>query len=79
MQSGTNGTIVLVNSMDEASVAINTPNGNCTIAALVGVAAAFTISPRTNTSAQIRAVAQLASTTFAIATYGWIDRRGRDN
>jgi hypothetical protein len=33
---------------------------------------------RTNTSAQIRAVASLAATTFSVDTYGWIDRRGRD-
>ncbi|MDO8775674.1 MAG: hypothetical protein Q7K57_44635 [Burkholderiaceae bacterium] len=32
----------------------------------------------TNSSAQIRAVAQLASTTFKVATVGYIDTRGRD-
>lgn len=33
---------------------------------------------RTNTSAQIAARADAASTTLRIATLGWIDRRGRD-
>jgi hypothetical protein len=33
---------------------------------------------RTDTSAQIRAVADTASTTVEAAVYGWIDRRGRD-
>lgn len=33
---------------------------------------------RANTSSQIRAVAELASTTFRVATVGYMDRRGRD-
>jgi len=33
---------------------------------------------RTNTSAQIKAVSDTASTTFQVFTFGWIDRRGRD-
>lgn len=33
---------------------------------------------RTNTSAQIRARADTASSTFNVSTYGWTDRRGRD-
>ena len=36
------------------------------------------IQTLTNTSAQIRARAANASTTLVLATYGWIDRRGRD-
>ncbi len=35
------------------------------------------ISILTNTSAQIMAVADAASRTFYVNTYGWIDTRGR--
>jgi hypothetical protein len=34
---------------------------------------------RVNTSAQVRAVSNLSSTTLRIATLGWVDRRGRDD
>lgn len=36
-----------------------------------------TISVRTNTSSQVRARSTAASTTLQIATYGWVDTRGR--
>jgi hypothetical protein len=41
-----------------------------------GSAAHFNI--RTSTSAQIRLRANNIGPTYSIATYGWIDRRGRD-
>lgn len=37
----------------------------------------FTV--RTDTSSQIRARASASSTTFRVATLGWLDRRGRDD
>jgi|GEM_PF-1700523 len=42
--------------------------GNYTIA---------TLNVRTNTSAQIRARSDTASSTFNVSTYGWVDSRGR--
>jgi hypothetical protein len=75
-------TLFLLNSPDEASTAPNTPAGNITVdTAAAGNAqgAIFTLDVRTNTSQQVRAVASAASTTLQIATYGWIDTRGKDN
>jgi hypothetical protein len=37
------------------------------------------LTVRTNASSQINAVSGISSTGFAVTTYGWIDRRGRDN
>ncbi len=72
------GTLVLLNSLDENSVAANSPAGNDSIitqAANIYVGGHFNL--RTNTSGQIRAVSSAASTALLIATYGWIDYRGR--
>lgn len=79
MSSATAFTAVLVNSPDEASTAINTPAGNLTAQTqAASTNAVFALNLRTNTSAQIRAVAGAASTSLTIATYGWVDRRGMD-
>jgi hypothetical protein len=68
------GSIVLLNSPDESSVAVNATVGNISLAS----GGAGELLTRTNTSAQIRAVANLSSTILQIATFGWFDRRGRD-
>lgn len=67
--------IVLINSPSENSVAVNATAGNISLE--VGGAADF--RTRTNTSAQVRVVAGAGSTTLQIATYGWLDRRGKDD
>ncbi|WP_342714454.1 hypothetical protein AAFG22_14860 [Bradyrhizobium sp. B024] len=70
----------LFQSTDESTQAVSTPSGNMTLAqATAANFAAAAHSIRTNTSAQIRGVSSSASTTLQIVTYGWIDRRGRDN
>lgn len=71
---------VLIQSPDETAVATNSPLGNVT-----GENASATnqvdgdLTVRTNTSQQIRAVANAASSVLQISTYGWIDYRGRFN
>ncbi|WNV10174.1 hypothetical protein [Tardiphaga sp. 709] len=76
----TNGTTssFLIASPDEGAITFNTPTTNQTSNTSSGVTT-NTIDVRTNTSAQIQAVAQGASTSIFITTYGWIDRRGRDS
>lgn len=81
MSNASVGTVLLINSPDEAVASSNSPIGNVTAQNPVAGATGGTMNAmnvRTNTSAQIRAVSSSASTTFALATYGWIDRRGRD-
>jgi hypothetical protein len=81
-----NGTsqLILLSSPDEAAVAgsaINTVGGNLSGAspiAQTGRGNQLVIFVRTNTSAQIRAVASGAGTSLNIATYGWLDPRGRN-
>lgn len=79
--SGTaGGLLLLVSSPDQADVAPNSPQGNFTAqnpaAAITGP---FTISVRTNTASQIRAVANTANTAFSAFTYGYVDHRNRFN
>ena len=79
LTSGTAGTVVLVTSPNASAEAINSVPGNATLTnANTTTSARMTMNIRTSTSAQIRAVASAASTTFQVATFGWIDRRGRD-
>jgi hypothetical protein len=81
MSNATLGTVLLINSPDESAVASTATLGNQTADNAVATSAAgniFTLNVRTNTSAQIRAISSVASTSLIIATYGWIDRRGRD-
>jgi hypothetical protein len=79
MSSGTAGTGMLVQSPDESTQAVATPAGNVSMTAINNTTSfRAPLNIRTNTSAQIRAVASAASTTFQVNTYGWIDRRGRD-
>jgi hypothetical protein len=80
MNNATLGTLLLINSPDESAVASSALLGNQTADNAVSGSAAgniFTLNVRTNTSAQIRAVSSVASTGLAIATYGWIDTRGK--
>ena len=72
------GTAVLINSTDESAQVADTPSGNQTVNnPVAGFAAPFNLDVRTSTSAQIRAVAQGASTSLRIVTYGWFDNRGK--
>ncbi|WP_109143859.1 hypothetical protein [Bradyrhizobium sp. SUTN9-2] len=69
----------LINSPDEAAAAINTPAGNMNmVVPASNVAHASQMRIRTNTNGQIRAVSGSSSSTLIVATYGWVDRRGRD-
>jgi hypothetical protein len=78
--NATAGKQILITSPDESTQVPNTPTGNLTgINPAAGVAEVFTIDVRTNTSAQIRYVASVASSSLWVATYGWHDRRGQDN
>jgi hypothetical protein len=73
--------LVLINSLDEAVAAVGVPLGNRTSGNPVAGALAGSIATtnvRTDTSARVRAIGTTASTTIHIATYGWVDRRGRD-
>jgi hypothetical protein len=76
----TTGNFVLINSPDETATNANTPNGNLTqnipsSSSVLGVGASNT---RTNIAAQVR-ISSAANTgiSLTLATYGWIDPRGR--
>lgn len=78
--SATNPVGLLVSSPDEASTAQNSPLGNQTMQLnIANVGFSTTIDVRVSSSAQIRAVASSANTNLDIATYGWVDTRGRFN
>ena len=80
MSNASNGQGMLISPMDAASVATGSPAGNLTaLSPSAGGFAAFTVDVRTNTSQQVRIVAQAASTSVVAVTYGWIDSRGRFN
>jgi len=70
--------IILLTSPDEAVAATNVPSGNNTMNGPSSQTIDSVQYARTNTSGQIRAVANLASTTLLIATFGWFDTRGKD-
>jgi hypothetical protein len=73
------GTVdILINSPDETTIAGGSIGSNANIVA-PSLGGAFSISIRTNTTQQIRAVAGGASTTLDEFTYGWIDTRGKNN
>jgi hypothetical protein len=73
-------TSVLLTSPDENVAAVNIPSGNITTNPSAGVTFVHPQGQtRTSTSAQVRAVAGAANTTLLLATYGWTDRRGRDD
>jgi hypothetical protein len=71
-----NGT--LVQSPDETSAIANAISGNDDAAWTSGQIGA-NLLVRTNTSAQVRWSQAGTGGTAAVVSYGWIDRRGRDN
>jgi len=68
---------VLISSPDENVVAFDSPPGNAN--SLASGAQGLAISLRTSINGQIRTVASASSTVLQIATYGWIDTRGKFN
>lgn len=74
------GNAALITSPDETVQAANTPLGNSSVRNFSTSATNpwGELTVRTNTSAQIRAVCQLAGSTLYVITFGWIDRRGKD-
>lgn len=75
------GTVALISAPDMGVQVANTPTGNftlyCSVAGNYGQAS---INVRTNTSAQVRTVSSAAANNgLILTTYGWIDRRGKDN
>jgi hypothetical protein len=72
---------VLITSPDETSQAVNVPVGNGTGINPVASAAQYfgELQVRTNTSGQVRAIANLASTNLTVVTYGWFDDRGKSS
>lgn len=71
-------TMGLINSPDETATTPYTPAGNASVLAPVNNGSYFAVfNLRTDTSGRIRAVSQSSNSSLAIATYGWIDIRGR--
>jgi hypothetical protein len=56
-----------------------TSGGDVVMLAVPPAAVAGAYNIRTNTSNQIRVTGNATTGTYSINTYGWIDRRGRDN
>src|SRR5262249_4842165 len=75
------GTAVLITSPSETDVVPQAVNGQVTGSnpvAGTGSGTNFTLRVRTNTSGQVRARSTASSTTLGIATYGWMDARGKN-
>lgn len=75
------GTAVLVSSLDEADNAPSAAAGletNSVPVAGAGAGGHSVFDVRTNTSAQVRGRSSAANTTLRISTYGWFDTRGRE-
>ena len=81
--STTAGASALLTPLDTAGTAAGTPTGNVSITvANTTTAARMVMNIRTSGGSpnnQVQAVASVTSTLMTILTYGWIDRRGRDN
>jgi hypothetical protein len=73
------GNVVLVSSLDESNQAAAGGNFNVGGTQVASGLPATTFQVLTDTSSQVRARANAASTTLGITTYGWLDRRGRDD
>ncbi len=71
---------LLVTALDESDIVPDSLGGsaNTTLYASAGFVAGD-LEKRTNTAAQIRYRTDLSSIKLAVFTFGWIDRRGRDN
>lgn len=79
-RSAASPTGILIGSPDENSAAIYAVGGQETATSVANnVEAPFQIDVSTNTSGQVTAIATAASTNLQIATYGWFDRRQRDD
>jgi hypothetical protein len=76
--AGASGVVTLY-SPDQVTQVANTPAGNASLtwAGTAQAAGDFTI--RTDTSGQIKGIGTAAGEAVGIATYGWVDRRGRDD
>jgi hypothetical protein len=78
--AGNSGSAIagVYSSGDTAAQAVNTPAGNYSFSSSsAAIAAVGNLRMRTNTSGQIRGIANGASTTHQLVTVGWVDRRGR--
>lgn len=64
-------------SPDETSSNSDAPTGNVTVIAQPSVFAGFVTVVRTNTSAQVRVATTDSAATLALATVGWVDKRGQ--
>jgi hypothetical protein len=77
--NGSSVVSVLIQPPDQNTEAVGSVTGNGSLASPgSGLVVRGHFNIRTNTSAQIRAVATVASTTFDVTTYGWVDRRGKN-
>jgi hypothetical protein len=75
--AATAGAAILINSPDQTASSVGSPLGNTSLWLQVAAQAAYgQFNIRTSVGGQIRAVANLASTTFVAATQGWVDTRG---
>jgi hypothetical protein len=78
--NGAAGTLIYIRSLDEADLAPSAsaaPLGSTSVSIASGSNMAGHFNIRTDTSAQLAARSDVASTTIRIATFGWIDSRGR--
>ena len=71
------GNVILLSSLDESDQAASGSNFNVGATQVANGLAATSVQVLTNTSSQIRARGNASSTTLWVATYGWIDTRGR--
>lgn len=78
--SGSVGTKVVVVSPLAATPVAGTPAGEVTAVSQVAAnPVALTVEVLTDTTQHVTAVASAASTTLVVDTFGWVDRRGRNN
>lgn len=71
------GSSALINSPDQTAVAVASPTGNFNMFYNpTNQFQATNFQIRTNTSSQVRAVADAQSPTVVLTTYGWVDLRG---
>ena len=72
---------ILITSPDEVIQVANSPSGNLTVAndVVASGQAWGEIAVRTNTNAQLRAVASTGGTLYYVNTFGWYDDRGKSS
>jgi hypothetical protein len=72
--------VVMFQSPDEASAAVNSPYGNADmVATSTGTYSSANLIIRTSTSGQVRWIANSVSANAYMVTYGWFDSRGKLN